>query len=172
VARSIFSSLLTNQRMSLPSPAAGLSLHTCVVNYVARIAFVRWKPCSAGALSSGGGIHYNGAFMPVFRIHRMKDTPRAQFRWAPHVSGAAAVKPKDFEISTEVEAENEYAAWALLRSSETPLVVGDVLELPSGQLRICKYVGFEEARWFVPEPLPAGDMAPNVGQPEPASASA
>src|ERR1700733_3695259 len=97
--------------------------------------------------------------MPLFRIHRMKDTPRQQFRWAPHVSGVANVKQKDYEASGEVDAENEYAAWALLRSEETrgpetPLQVGDILELPSGQLRICKYVGFDEARWFVPD-LPA-----------------
>jgi hypothetical protein len=89
--------------------------------------------------------------MPVFRIHRMKENPRQQFRWAPHVSGAANVKPKDYEASSKVEAENEYAAWAVLRQSETPLMVGDLLELGDGQLRICKYVGFEEARWFVQE---------------------
>ncbi len=82
----------------------------------------------------------------------MKDNPRQQFRWAPHVSGAANAKPKDYEQSGEVEAENEYAAWAVLRNSETPLQVGDLLELADGQLRICKYVGFEEARWFIPEP--------------------
>jgi hypothetical protein len=92
--------------------------------------------------------------MPVFRIHRMKDIPRLQFRSAPHVSGAASVKQKDYEPSGEVEAENEYAAWALLRDSETPLLVGDVLEIPAGTLRICKYVGFDEARWFIPEPPP------------------
>ncbi len=96
-------------------------------------------------------IHYNERFMPVFRIHRMKDLPRQQFRWAPHVSGAANVKPKDYEVSDEIAAENEYAAWALLRNSERPLGVGDLLELPTGQLRICKYVGFEEARWILPE---------------------
>ena len=27
----------------------------------------------------------------------MKDAPRQQFRWAPHVSGSASVKPKDYE---------------------------------------------------------------------------
>jgi hypothetical protein len=89
--------------------------------------------------------------MPVFRIHRMKDQPRQNFRFAPHVSGAANVKPKDYEASDETAAENEYAAWALLRNSERPLSVGDLLELPSGQLRICKYVGFDEARWILPE---------------------
>jgi hypothetical protein len=107
----------------------------------------------------------------------MKDTPRQQFRWAPHVSGAANVKQKDYEPTGEVDSENEYAAWALLRGSETPLLVGDILELPAGQLRICKYVGFDEARWFVPEPvgekIPAvADAALNATQAEPASAQA
>jgi len=92
--------------------------------------------------------------MPLFRIHRMKDAPRQQFRWAPHVSGIANVKQKDYELSDKVEAENEYAAWAVLRNSERPLGVGDVLETAAGDLRICKYVGFEAARWFVPEPNP------------------
>jgi hypothetical protein len=105
----------------------------------------------------------------------MKDNPRQQFRWAPHVSGAANVKQKDYEPTGEVDAENEYAAWALLRGSETPLLVGDILELPAGQLRICKYVGFDEARWFVPEShvpeTPAvADVALNPTQAEPASA--
>lgn len=94
----------------------------------------------------------------------MKENPRQQFRWAPHVSGAANVKPKDYEARGEVEAENEYAAWGLLRESDTPLLVGDVLELPEGQLRICKYVGFEEARWFVPEaPIPEAPI-PDAAQ--------
>lgn len=109
--------------------------------------------------------------MPAFRIHRMKEAPRLQFRWAPHVSGAANVKPKDYEQTGEIEAENEYAAWALLRDSETPLAVGDVLELASGELRICKYVGFEEARWFVPEPPPAPAVV-NTAPPEAAPAQA
>jgi hypothetical protein len=120
------------------------------------------------ALPPSGRIHYNGAFMPVFRIHRMKENQRQQFRWAPHVSGAANVKLKDYEPSGEVDAENEYAAWALLRSSESPLLVGDILEFVTGQLRICKYVGFEEARWFVPEPVTG--PSPNAILPESAQA--
>ena len=103
--------------------------------------------------------------MPRFRIHRMKDNPRQQFRWAPHVSGAANVKPKDYEPAGEVEADNEYAAWALLRDSERPLTVGDLLELPEGQLRICKYVGFEEARWFIPAAPVAETVVPEVTPP-------
>jgi hypothetical protein len=103
--------------------------------------------------------------MALFRIHRMKDAPRQQFRWAPHVSGTANVKPKDYEPSTEVEADNEYLAWAMLRSSQAPLAVGDLLESAAGQLRICKYVGFEEAKWVLPEasmpmpPVPPNDAA-------------
>jgi len=92
--------------------------------------------------------------MPVFRIHRMKEVPRENFRWAPHVSGMANVKPKDYEVAAEVDAESEYAAWALLRGSGQPLNVGDLLEAPTGELRICKYVGFEEARWILPEIRP------------------
>lgn len=96
----------------------------------------------------------------------MKDAPRQQFRGAAHVSGAANAKPKDYEAAAEVEADNEYAAWALLRSTEQPLNVGDLLELAEGKLRICKYVGFEEARWFVPEPPPQTSLpAPLSGAP-------
>lgn len=89
--------------------------------------------------------------MPLFRIHRMKDTPRQLFRWAPHTSGVSALKLKDFEPDGEVEAAGAYEVWTLLRGSERALDIGDVLESPTGEIRICKYVGFEEARWIVPE---------------------
>jgi hypothetical protein len=109
--------------------------------------------------------------MPVFRIHRMKDAPRQQFRWAPHVSGIANVKPKDYEPAGEIEVDNEYAAWAALRDAGTPLWVGDVLETADGNLRICKYVGFDEARWWLPEPPPGTDScATNAPAPQPAPA--
>ena len=103
----------------------------------------------------------------------MKDAPRQQFRSAAHVSGAANVKPKDYEAAAEVQADNEYAAWALLRATDQPLSVGDLLEyvgqalspaadtpalmptLTPARMSICKYVGFEEARWIVPEPVQA-----------------
>ena len=102
--------------------------------------------------------------MPLFRIYRMKDSPRQQFKWAPHVSGCALLKPKDYEPRGQVEALHEYDAWRLLRESENPLDVGDLLETESGQLRICKYVGFEPAEWVLPEPKPSV-------QPEPAGQS-
>jgi hypothetical protein len=89
--------------------------------------------------------------MPLYRVHVLKDSLRQQFRAAPHVSGAAAVKPKDYEPRGQVEALHEYDAWRLLRESECPLAVGDLLETDDGQLRICKYVGFEPAQWVLPE---------------------
>jgi len=97
----------------------------------------------------------------------MKDSPRQQFRWAPHVSGAATVKPKDYEPRGEVEALNEYDAWRVLREAGGPLVVGDLLEADGGQLRIYKYVGFEPAQWVLPEP-----KLPVEPEPETASPSA
>jgi hypothetical protein len=102
--------------------------------------------------------------MPLFRIYRMKDSPRQQFKWAPHVSGCATLKPKDYEQRGEVEAQHEYDAWRSLRDTGEPLIVGDLLEGESGQLRICKYVGFEPAQWIVPEPKPAAEAEP-AGEP-------
>jgi hypothetical protein len=90
--------------------------------------------------------------MPSYRVYHMKDSLRQQFRWAPHVSGSATVKPKDYEQNGQIEAKNEYDAWRLLRESDKPLGVGDLLESEDGQLRICKYVGFEPAQWMQPEP--------------------
>jgi len=87
--------------------------------------------------------------MPLYRIYRMKDSPRQQFRWAPHVSGCAAVKPRDFQQSGQIEAPHEYEAWRILRESGQPLEIGDLLEAEDGHLRICKYVGFEPASWVL-----------------------
>ncbi len=90
----------------------------------------------------------------------MKENPRQQFRWAPHVSGAASVKPKDYEEAGGVEAANEYEAWQSLRQSDRPLEVGDLLENEKGELRICKYVGFDAAQWVLPEPKLNLEQAP------------
>lgn len=89
--------------------------------------------------------------MPRFSVHRMKDAPRQSFRWAPHTSGVSAIKPRDFEPSGDVEAASYYDAWLNLRGTERALEIGDVLESDAGEVRICKYVGFEEARWVLPE---------------------
>jgi hypothetical protein len=106
--------------------------------------------------------------MPLFRIHRMKDSPRQQFRWAPHVSGCASLKPKDYEPHGEVEALHEYEAWKILREAGDPLSVGDLLETEDGRLRVCKYVGFEPAEWVQPEPKQPAAPSPSL---EPAGQS-
>jgi hypothetical protein len=103
---------------------------------------------------------YNVEAMPLYRIYRMKDSPRQQFRWAPHVSGCASVKPKDYDQQGEIEALHEYDAWKSLRESDQSLVVGDLLEVDGGRLSICKYVGFEPAQWILPEPKAPVDGVP------------
>jgi hypothetical protein len=106
--------------------------------------------------------------MPLYRIYRMKDSPRQQFRWAPHVSGCASLKPKDYEQRGQVEALHEYDAWRLVRESGEGLEVGDLLETEDLRLSICKYVGFEPAQWVLPEPKPPAQPA----EPEPSGQSA
>ena len=92
--------------------------------------------------------------MPQFRIHRLKDSVRQHFRLAPHTSGASVAKPKDYEPGGAIETPSVYAAWAALRDTDSRLLVGDILESEDGVLRICKYVGFEEVNWALPQPPP------------------
>lgn len=87
----------------------------------------------------------------------MRESIRQQFRWAPHTIGVSLVKPKDYELFTETDASGPYAVWLQLKDSATPLEIGDVLESESGDLRIYKYVGFEEAQWQIPEVRPTGE---------------
>src|SRR5579863_9502769 len=97
--------------------------------------------------------------MPAYQIHRLREAARQQFRWAPHTSGVTIVKPKDYEKDAVIEAASPYAVWVALRESENALQVGDLLELESGEIRIFKYIGFEAARWYVPEPALPADAA-------------
>lgn len=92
--------------------------------------------------------------MALYRIHRMKEVPRQQFRWAPHSSGATIVRAKDFEPGDAVESSSAYALWQSLRLTTGALNLGDLLEAPDGRLIIFKYVGFEEAQWAIPETKP------------------
>jgi hypothetical protein len=105
--------------------------------------------------------------MASYRIHRLKDHLRQGFRSAPHVSGTAQVKPRDYEPGDMVQAASPYAAFFALRESDGALEVGDMLESPDGSLRICKFVGFEEAQWVLPESRPetAGEALPPPNEP-------
>jgi hypothetical protein len=87
--------------------------------------------------------------MPVFKIHRQRESAKSSFRFAPHTSGAAVVKQRDYELAGEKEAASAYALFNELRGTEDALEVGDVVELPEGALKIYKYVGLEDATWWV-----------------------
>ena len=89
--------------------------------------------------------------MPTFRIHRLREYLRQPFRHAPHVSGTASIKPRDYLPGDTVQASSPYSLYFELRNSSAPLEPGDVLESETGALRIFKFVGFEEARWIVLE---------------------
>jgi hypothetical protein len=101
--------------------------------------------------------------MPVYQIHRLKESHRQQFRWAPHTPGVTVTKTKDYELGLISEGPSPYAVWLALRETEQALQVGDLLENEAGELRILKYIGFEEARWYVPEPAASG--VPQSGPP-------
>ena len=91
--------------------------------------------------------------MATYQIHRLRNHLRQHFRYAPHVSGVSDVKPRDYEAKGTVEASSPYAAFFALRETPDALEVGVMLE--SGDtLRILKFVGFEEARWVLPEAKP------------------
>ena len=102
------------------------------------------------------------ALMPQFKIHRLRDSQLQQFRSAPHTAGTSQVRRRDYTEAGQIEASGLYAAWAALRDSEQPLRIGDILEDEKGALRVCKYVGLEEAQWAVPEPQPPDGSAPVV----------
>ena len=95
--------------------------------------------------------------MRSYRIYRLKESVRQQFRWAPHTIGITIVKQKDYEQVHSTEAVGPYAVWMQLKDTESPLQVGDILESESGELRIYKYVGFEEAQWQPVDPKPGVD---------------
>jgi|SRR5215472_7983173 len=108
--------------------------------------------------------------MARYRIHRLKDTPREAFRWAAHTGGTAIIKPKDYDSSGEVEGVTPYAAWKVLTSEGQPLRPGDVLESLNvegepADLRIAKYIGFEPAQWWSPEPKPSFDASSPLAAP-------
>jgi hypothetical protein len=98
--------------------------------------------------------------MYTYQIYRLKEIPRQQFRWAPHTPGVTVVKLKDYEPGPAVQAASPYALWLGLRESDRAIAVGDVIEQEGGPLRIFKYIGFEEAQWYVPEPVTHASAVP------------
>jgi hypothetical protein len=92
--------------------------------------------------------------MPAYQIYRLKEIPRQQFRWTPHTPGVAIVKLKDYQPGPVIQAASPYALWLDLRGGDQAIAVGDVIEQEGGPLRIFKYIGFEEAQWFVAETAP------------------
>lgn len=92
--------------------------------------------------------------MPSYRIHRLKGHLQQSFRLAPHLSGSANVKPRDYEPGESIEASSPYAAFFALKETTSPLVPGDLLEIEGGALCIYKFVGFEQAQWVLPEVKP------------------
>ena len=104
--------------------------------------------------------------MPAYQIYRLKEIPRQQFRWTPHTPGVAIVKLKDYEAGPIIQAASPYALWLDVRGSGQAIAVGDLIEVVGdvseqrGQLRIFKYIGFEEAQWYVPEPVPPATAEP------------
>ena len=103
--------------------------------------------------------------MAFYRIHRIKDTPAEHFRWTAHTGGPAIVKPKDYDSNEEIEAATPYAAWKMLITEDRPLRTGDVLEAATAEgapadMKIAKYIGFEPASWWVPEPKPDTSALP------------
>ena len=98
--------------------------------------------------------------MPLFRIHRIKQSAGEAFRWAAHTGGLAIVKERDYERGEDLDAPSIYAAWKALASSKRPFAAGDLLEDEYGKLHILKYIGFEPAQWFVPDPKDAHSITP------------
>ncbi len=111
----------------------------------------------------------NFILMPDYRVFRLKENLRQQFRWAPHLSGVTAVKQKDYEEVYSIEADSPYAGWHALRGTDRELEIGDILSIDGVELRILKYIGFEEAKWLLPEVKPAeGSEAPTQAPANPA----
>lgn len=107
--------------------------------------------------------------MASYQVFRLKENLRQQFRWAPHLSGVTGVKEKDYEFAYSMEAESPYALWHSVNGTEGQLRVGDVICCGEAELRILKYIGFEEARWIVPESR-ASQAGPSGALPEPSPA--
>lgn len=98
--------------------------------------------------------------MSVLRVFRLRDHLRQGFRNGPHMSGVSQVKPRDYQEDFTMECDSAYTAWATLRGTERAIQIGDLIEINGSDLKIAKFVGFDEARWVLPEA--AESSAPNA----------
>ncbi len=101
--------------------------------------------------------------MPRYRIHYLRESQRQHFRNAPPSPPPHRLKQKDYQAGGEIDAENPYAVWKQMREVAgdiRPIEIGDALEAETGALFLCRYVGFEEAQWHVPEPDPTPAATP------------
>lgn len=98
--------------------------------------------------------------MAKYRVHYLKDDLSRRFRELPAGSARKQLRARDYPVTTELEAENEYGAWSRLQafSASEPgeaagraFGVGDALEAETGKLLLCLFGGFEEASWWVQE---------------------
>ena len=101
--------------------------------------------------------------MSRYRIHYLKEAQRQGFRNAPPAPGPLRLKRNHYQDGGEIEAASPYAAWKELQeaSGRQPIVVGDALENDAGTLLLCRWAGFEEAHWYIPEPPPTPAPGPD-----------
>ena len=61
--------------------------------------------------------------MASYRVFRLKEHVRQNFRWTPHLSGLSQVKPRDYEEAFTLEGESPYAVWAAVRETDQALQI-------------------------------------------------
>jgi hypothetical protein len=112
--------------------------------------------------------------MAKYRAFYLKDDLSRRFRELPAASAKNQIRARDYPVTAEVEADDEYGAWSLLQAfgsgqpgapAERAFGVGDALEAEGGSLLLCTFGGFEAASWWVPEPGP--EAAASAAEPLP-----
>jgi hypothetical protein len=112
--------------------------------------------------------------MAKYRAFYLKDDVSRRFRELPAAFIKKQIRARDYPVTAEVEADDEYGAWRLLQDfgSGQPgapagraFGVGDALEAEDARLLLCMFGGFEAASWWVPEPGP--EAAATAGEPPP-----
>ena len=112
--------------------------------------------------------------MAKYRAFYLKDDVSRRFRELPAASVKNQIRARDYPVTVEVEADDEYGAWSLLQAfgngqpgapAGRAFGVGDALESEDARLLLCMFGGFEAASWWVPEPAP--EAAASAAEPLP-----